>query len=250
VLANVWDVASARLIEDAGAAAVATTSAGVAWSIGVPDGDQLGRHRATEVVIRVVEAVRVPVSADIESGYADTPEGVAQTIRAIVTAGAVGVNLEDGAVGGLYPVETAAQRIAAARTAGVPVFINARTDVYLRAVGAPETRLDQTLERARAYLAAGADGIFVPGVTDPDTVSKLVAGIDAPVNILAGPGAPTIPELAALGVARISVGSKLALRAYGAARQAAEELFGAGTYGGFAGALDYGVVNALVARDR
>jgi 2-methylisocitrate lyase-like PEP mutase family enzyme len=250
VLANAWDVASARLIEDAGAAAVATTSAGVAWSLGAPDGGRLGRDRAAELVARIAAAVRVPVSADVESGYAGTPDGVAQTIRAIVAAGAVGVNLEDDAGGSLYPVEVAAQRVAAARSAGVPVFINARTDVYLRAVGAPGSRLDHTLERARAYLAAGADGIFVPGVTDPDTVSALVAGIDAPVNILTGPGAPTIPELAALGVARISVGSKLALRAYAVARQATEELFGAGTYGGLAGGLDYAAVNALLAGDR
>jgi 2-methylisocitrate lyase-like PEP mutase family enzyme len=250
VLANAWDVASAVLVEQAGAAAVATTSAGVAWSLGAPDGNRLGAERAAELVARIAAAVRVPVSADVESGYADGPDGVARTIRAVVAAGAVGVNLEDGAGGSLYPVEVAAQRVAAARAAGVPVFINARTDVYLRAVGAPDSRLGHVLQRARAYLAAGADGIFVPGVTDPDTVAALVAGIDAPVNILTGPGAPSIPELAALGVARISVGSKLALRAYAAARQAAEELFGTGTYDGLAGGLDYAAVNALLARDR
>jgi len=250
VLANAWDVASARLIEDAGAAAVATTSAGVAWSLGAPDGNRLGRDPAAGLVARIAAAVRVPVSADIENGYADTADGVAQTIRAVVAAGAVGVNLEDDAGGSLYPVEAAAGRVAAARAAGVPVFLNARTDVYLRAVGPPESRLGHTLLRARAYLAAGADGIFVPGVTDPDTVSALVAGIDAPVNVLTGPGAPSIPELAAVGVARISVGSKLVLRAYAAAREAAEELFGAGTYGGLAGGLDYAAVNALLARNR
>jgi 2-methylisocitrate lyase-like PEP mutase family enzyme len=253
ILPNAWDVASARLVEDAGAAAVATTSAGVAWSLGAPDGDRLGRDRAVELVARVAAAVRVPVSADIESGYATEPAGVAETIRQVVAAGAVGVNLEDSRydeAGPLYPVEVAAGRIAAAReAAGVPLFINARTDVYLRSVGEPATRLPAALERAAAYLAAGADGVFVPGVTDPDTVSRLVAGIAGPLNVLAGPGAPTVPELAALGVARISVGHKLAARAYAAARAAAEELLGAGTYGGLSGALDHGRLNELLARE-
>ena len=252
VLANAWDVASARLVEEAGAAAVATTSAGVAWSLGAPDGNRLGADRTAELVARIAAAVRVPVSGDIESGFADEPQGVTQTVARIVAAGAVGINLEDSTHedAPLYPVELAAERVAAARAASDRLFVNARTDVFLNKVGAPQTRLDATLERAAAYLAAGADGIFVPGVTDPDTVAALVAGIDAPVNVLTGPGAPSIAELAAVGVARISVGSKLVLRAYAAARKAAEELFGVGTYGGLAGGLDYAAVNALLARNR
>jgi 2-methylisocitrate lyase-like PEP mutase family enzyme len=255
VLPNAWDVASARLVEDAGAPAVATSSAGVAWSLGAPDGDRLGRDLVLDLIARVAAAVRVPVTADIENGYATEPAGVAETIRGVIAAGAVGVNLEDvtyeAGEPALKPVEAQTERIAAARqaagAAGVPLYLNARTDIYLLGVGEPETRLPATLERAAAYLAAGADGIFVPGTTNPETVSALVKGIDAPVNILAGPGSPSIGELAALGVARVSIGSKLAATAYAAARRAAEELLGGGTYGGLAGALDFGQLNALLA---
>jgi 2-methylisocitrate lyase-like PEP mutase family enzyme len=258
VLPNAWDVASARLVEDAGAAAVATSSAGVAWSLGAPDGDRLDRDRAVDLVARVARAVRVPVTADIENGFAADPAGVAETIRAVVAAGGVGVNLEDVSYGDdgptLNPIPEQVERIRAAREAadatGVPLYLNARTDIYLLGIGAPETRLAASLERAAAYREAGADGIFVPGTTDPDTVAALVKGIAAPLNILAGPGAPTIAELAALGVARVSIGSKLTAAAYGAARRAAEELLGAGTYGGLAGALDYGTLNRLLSGDR
>lgn len=254
VLANAWDVMSARLVEDAGAAAVATSSAGVAWSLGAPDGDRLDRERALDLIARVAAAVRVPVTADIENGYATDPGGVAETIRGVIAAGAVGVNLEDTSYAGggaaLYPAQAQVERIAAAREAadatGVPLYLNARTDIYLLGVGEPESRLPAALERAAAYLAAGADGIFVPGVTAPETVAELVKGISAPLNILAGPGAPSIGELAALGVARVSVGSKLAGAAYAVARRATEELLGGGTYGGLAGALDYGTLNGLL----
>jgi 2-methylisocitrate lyase-like PEP mutase family enzyme len=258
VLPNAWDVASARLVEDAGAAAVATSSAGVAWSLGAPDGDRLDRDRAVDLVARVARAVRVPVTADVENGFAADPAGVAETIRAVIEAGGVGVNLEDVTYGDdgptLNPIQEQVERIRAARqaadTAGVPLYLNARTDIYLLGIGAPETRLPAVLERAAAYREAGADGIFVPGTTDPDTVAALVKGINAPVNILAGPGAPTIGELAALGVARVSIGSKLTAAAYGAARRAAEELLGAGTYGGLGGALDYGTLNRLLSVGR
>jgi 2-methylisocitrate lyase-like PEP mutase family enzyme len=207
--------ATARLADDAGAAAVATTSAGVAWSLGAPDGDHLGRDLAAGLVARIVAAVSVPVTADIEGGYAPDPAGVAETVRAIVDAGASGINIEDAGGAGLRPVDEQADRIAAAReaatTAGIPLFVNARTDTYLRAVGDPATRLAATLDRAAAYLAAGADGIFVPGVADPETVAALAAGIEAPLNIMAGPGSPTVADLAKLGVARVSVGAAIAL---------------------------------------
>ncbi|MGW4423544.1 isocitrate lyase/PEP mutase family protein [Streptosporangium sp. NPDC004631] len=253
VLANAWDVASACLVEEAGARAVATTSAGVAWSLGAPDGDRLDRDRALDLVARVAAAVGVPVTADIESGFADTPEGVAETVRGVLDAGAVGVNIEDARYDGsspLRPVQEQCDRIAAARqaadAAGIPLYINARADVYLCAVGDPAGRLDATLERATAYLAAGASGVFVPGVVDPATVSALTGAIAAPLNILAGPGAPAVAELAGLGVARVSVGSKVVAAAYAAARQATRELLTEGTYTGLAGALDYDELNALL----
>ena len=252
VLPNAWDVASARITAAAGASAVATTSAGVAWSLSVPDGDQLDRTAALEVVARVVAAVDVPVSADIENGFAISPAGVADTIRGVLTAGAVGVNLEDGRYDGLAPLrETADQseRIAAARNAAdqedVPLFINARIDTYLRAVGDTDGRLRDTLERAAAYVAAGASGIFVPGVGDPAVISALVEGIDAPLNILVGPGSPPVAELGALGVARVSAGSSIAAAAYSLGQRAVEELLASGTYTSVEGARSYGELNGL-----
>lgn len=255
VLANAWDVASARIVERAGAAAIATTSAGVAWSLGAPDGDQLARGLALELVARVAGAVSVPVTADIENGYASDAKGVADTVEGVIAAGAVGVNLEDGDPRGEHPLRPAAEhaeRVAAARAAadasGVPLYVNARVDTYLLDVGDPAGRLAETLRRAEAYVEAGADGIFVPGVTDLDTVTALAQSIGKPLNILAGPGAPAIAELARCGVARVSVGGSIARVAYAAAQRAAEELLTSGTYGGLAGGLDYADLNRLLAR--
>jgi 2-methylisocitrate lyase-like PEP mutase family enzyme len=259
VLPNAWDTASARLVEEAGAAAVATTSAGLAWDLGTADGDRLDRDRALGAVARVAAAVRVPVSADIESGYAKDAAGVGDTIRAVLAAGAVGVNIEDalydgeggegddgGVRGPLRPVAEQAERIAAARAAadaaGVPLFINARIDTVLRGAGG----VGETLERAAAFLAAGADGIFVPGAVDPGTVKSLVAGVEGPLNVLVGPGAPPVAELAALGVARISAGSSIAQAAHAVVRRAARELLSAGTYDSLTGGLDYAELNTVL----
>ncbi|MFC4058114.1 isocitrate lyase/phosphoenolpyruvate mutase family protein [Planomonospora corallina] len=255
VLANAWDVASALIVEEAGAEAVATTSAGVAWSLGAPDGDRLDRDRAVDLVARIAAAVRVPVTADIESGFGDTPEEVGETVRRVIEAGAVGVNIEDTVRDGaasLRPVTEQAARLAAARAAadaaGVPLYINARVDVYLRGAGDPEARLAATLERAAAYREAGASGIFVIGATDPDTIAALAKGAGLPLNVFGGPGAPPVGELAALGAARISVGSDLAAAAYALARRAARELYGAGTYTALADGIEFGELNALLAR--
>ncbi|MFE2967842.1 isocitrate lyase/phosphoenolpyruvate mutase family protein [Streptomyces sp. NPDC059340] len=258
VLPNAWNTASARLVEEAGAAAVATTSAGLAWDLGTADGDRLDRDRALGAVARVAAAVRVPVSADIESGYAKDAAGVGDTIRAVLAAGAVGVNIEDALYDGeggegddagrgpLRPVAEQAERIAAARAAadaaGVPLFINARIDTVLRGAGGVE----ETLERAAAFLAAGADGIFVPGAVDPGTVKSLVAGVEGPLNVLVGPGAPPVAELAALGVARISAGSSIAQAAHAVVRRAARELLRAGTYDSLTGGLDYAELNTVL----
>jgi 2-methylisocitrate lyase-like PEP mutase family enzyme len=245
LLANAWDLATARLAEQAGSAAVATTSAGVAWSLGAADGGGLDRDRALDVIARVVNAVTVPVTADIEDGYADDPAGVAQTVRLVVAAGAAGINLEDSDKSGtmpLLPVDEAARLFAAARAAaGDGLFINARIDTFLCG-----GNLADTLTRARAYLQAGADGVFVPGVADPAIIAELVAGIDAPLNILAGPGSPSVAELAALGVARISLGSSVAEAAYAVMRSATEELISHGTYGAPDGGVSYGQLNKLL----
>ncbi|MFG2980487.1 isocitrate lyase/phosphoenolpyruvate mutase family protein [Streptomyces sp. NPDC048258] len=245
-LANAWDVAGARIVEAAGAPAVATTSAGVAWSLGSPDGDALARDRALDLVARVAAAVSVPVTADIESGFGADPAAVAETVAGVLAAGAVGVNIEDGTRAPAEHAERVAAARSAAEAAGAPLYINARVDTYLKGLGDPATRLDETLARAAAYLRAGATGIFVPGVTDPATVAELAKGIDAPLNVLVGPGAPTVAEFGALGVARVSLGSWVAEAAYAVVRRAAEELISGGTYGSLADSLPYGELNGLL----
>ncbi len=238
VLANAWDVASARIIEDAGASAIATTSAGVAWSLGAPDGDVLSGGLAVDLIARITRLAKVPVTADIEGGYASAPEGVTETVAAVVAAGAAGINIEDGP----RAPEDVVPRIAAARAASEDLFVNARIDTFLRGLGG----LPETLERAAAYLAAGADGIFVPGVVDPAVITALVEGIDAPVNVMAHPGTPSVKELAALGVARVSVGSGISQAAYAVARESARELFSTGTYSRLEESVGYGELNDLL----
>ncbi|RVX42581.1 2-methylisocitrate lyase-like PEP mutase family enzyme [Nonomuraea polychroma] len=243
VLPNAWDAASAAVIEAAGARAIATTSAGVSWANGAPDAQGLTRERMVAAVARIVAAVRVPVTADIEGGYGD----VAATVRAVIEAGAVGVNLEDSGGTPLLSPKDQARRIvearAAADAAGVDVFINARTDVYL--VGIPGDQPAEVEERARVYADAGADGLFVPGLLDLDVIARLAGG-PLPLNVMAGPGAPAVAELAAAGVARVSVGSAIAQSAYACAARAAAELLGAGTYDALADGLDYGALNAAL----
>ncbi|MEU7527100.1 isocitrate lyase/phosphoenolpyruvate mutase family protein [Saccharothrix sp. NPDC042600] len=240
VLPNAWDAASARLVEHAGAAAVATTSAGVSWSLGAADGGHLDRAAAVEAVARVVRAVSVPVTADVEDGYGD----LAGTVRAVLAAGVVGVNVEDSAGGRLVDVAEHAARLREVREvaadAGVDLFVNARIDVYFFGDRTVET----VLRRAEAFLAAGADGVFVPGVADPDTIAALAREIDAPLNVMAGPGSPSVAELAALGVARVSVGQGIAEAAYGVALDSARRLLADEAYP--AGAVDYGLMNGLL----
>jgi 2-methylisocitrate lyase-like PEP mutase family enzyme len=236
LLPNAWDVASARIFEEAGFPAIATTSAGVAFALGYPDGELLTREEMLEVVGRIAKAVQVPVTADVEAGYGPNPADVAATMKKVIEVGGVGVNLEDNTGRGnpLYTAAEQAERIRAAREAalqtGVPLVINARIDTYLYQIGAAENRMADTLNRAQAYLAAGASTIFVPGVIDTPTIQQLVKGIAAPLNILAGPGAPSAPELFALGVKRISVGGSIMRATMGLTRAIAEELRDQGTY--------------------
>jgi 2-methylisocitrate lyase-like PEP mutase family enzyme len=254
VLPNAWDGASAVLIEAVGAPAIATTSAAISWAAGERDGEGLDREQMTAAIARVARTVSVPVSADIEGGYGQEPDDVAETVRAIVAAGAVGINLEDSPGGDGRPLHSAAaqaRRIAAARSAaaacGVDVFVNARTDVFLHGVGDPGGRLADVQERARAYADAGADGLFVPGVGELDVIETLAAG-PLPLNVMAGPGAPTVAALARAGVTRVSVGSAIAQSAYGLAARAAQELLESGSYGLLADAVEYGELNRLLAR--
>jgi len=253
LLANAWDVASAVAIVTAGAKAIATTSAGVAWSLGVPDAADLGADRAAAVIGRITAAVAVPVSADIEAGYGRTPAAVAATVTAVVQAGAVGVNLEDRSgqhESPLFEPLEQAERLAAARAAAdrlaIPVWLNARTDVYLAGVGPAEERLASTLERSAAYAAAGANSLFVPGLIDLATIAELATG-PLPVAVMAWAGAPTVSALASAGAVRISLGSAIAQAAYAVAARATTELLANGTYDTSADGIPYDKMNARLA---
>lgn len=246
-LSNAWDVASARIVEAAGAKAIATTSAGVAWSLGSADGSVASRELVIQAVARIVAAVHIPVTADIENGYCEEPADIAETIRGIVQAGAVGINIEDQ---GLEP-GILAEKIRLARqeakTLGVELFINARTDVFLIGKGSETDQVAETIERSALYLAAGADGIFVPGAVSAEAVAGLVQGIAAPVNIMVGPGSLTVEQLTQLGVARVSLGSAVAQASLQVVKRAAEELMSSGSYASTEKALDYGELNSLLA---
>jgi 2-methylisocitrate lyase-like PEP mutase family enzyme len=212
ILVNVWDAISARTVAGApGCRALATASWSIAAAHGVPDGENLTREQMIAAIARIASAVPLPVSADLETGYGAGPASVGETVEAAIAAGAVGCNLEDGSGDGLLrPAGEHAERVAAAREAGeragVPLVINARTDVFLDAVGAPEERVDLALERGRAYAQAGGDCIFVPGASEPDDLRRLAAEMGAPVSVLAVPGLPGPAELQRLGIARLSQG--------------------------------------------
>ena len=239
VFANVWDVASARVFEELGYPALATSSAGVAAVFGYPDGQRIQRQEMADMVRRIAHAVSVPVSADMEAGYGTDEESAAQTVLATIEAGAVGLNIEDGTKDKTNPLidfDLQVRRLKAVRraaeSANVPVVLNARTDAYWMGLGHEGERFTETVRRGNAYLAAGADCIFVPGAQDPVTIEKLCREIAGPVNILGGPGVPAVSELKRLGVTRLSVGSGPARAALAYARKAAEELKSTGTYSG------------------
>jgi 2-methylisocitrate lyase-like PEP mutase family enzyme len=214
VLPNAWDVASARIFEEAGFPAIGTTSAGVAFSLGYTDGQKIPREEMLAAVRRMAEAVEVPVTADVEGGFGNTPEEVADTAREVISAGAVGMNLEDGAEERPdFLVDVSRQNeiiravLAAAARAGVPFVLNARTDIFLYGIGPAETRLERAIDRLNSYHAAGAQSLFAPGVRDPETIAQLALGVAGPLNILATVGTAPVAELQRLGVARVSVGS-------------------------------------------
>jgi 2-methylisocitrate lyase-like PEP mutase family enzyme len=252
LLPNAWDAASARMLESLGFGAVATTSAGVAFLEGYPDGQEIGRNAMLAGVTRVVRSVRVPVTADMEGGYGPTVADAVATALGVISSGAVGLNFEDATDvrGTLLDAERQAERVAAIRKTGddygMPLVINARTDTYLESVGEPGERFAETVRRAALYRAAGADCIFVPGVTDAETIGALVRAIDAPVNVLAAATTPPLAELRRLGVARVSLGSAPYRRALTAFRDIALEARDGGTFVGCEGILSHADVNALM----
>lgn len=253
MLPNAWDVSSARVIEEAGFGAIATTSAGIAFTLGYPDGQRISRNEMLQAVSRIAAALKVPVTADVEAGYGDRPEDAAQTALAVIESGAVGMNLEDASGDANHPLvelplqlEKIAAVQQAARTAGVPIVLNARTDVYLLQVGPVEKRYDQALRRLTAFRDAGADCVFLPGLRDAATIGRMVKDLDFPLNILAGPGSPSIPELQQLGVARVSLGSSPMRATLGLLGRMAEELKTSGTYHSLENAPSHDDVNRMM----
>ncbi|NGY63226.1 isocitrate lyase/phosphoenolpyruvate mutase family protein [Lentzea sp. NEAU-D13] len=247
ILPNAWDAASAALIERAGAKAIATTSAGVAWSLGRRDGHGLSRDEVVQAVGRIAASVEVPVTADVEGGYDD----LAATVGEVIGAGAVGVNIEDAKDDGtLFDITEQADRLRTARAAaveaGLPeLVINARTDVYSLEIGPPEGRLDDVLARAAAYAEAGADCLYVIGLTDLDAIRRISEECRLPLNVLAFPGSPTSAEFEAAGARRLSVGPLVAQAAYAVAQRAAAELLVKGTCTELEGGVGYGTLNSL-----
>ena len=249
ILPNAWDAASAVVSVRAGAKAVATTSAGIAWALGWPDGadgDAAPPQRELlGAVARIVRAAgATPVSADVEGGFADDPVQAAAFVRRAVETGIAGINIEDGA----GSAEVLADKIAAIRAqVGGELFINARCDLWLRGIGPVEGRLEAAARRVALYRAAGADGLFMPGVTEAPTITALVA-MGLPLNLLARPALPDAAGLEALGVRRLSAGSNLAAAAYGTAETLTRGFLADGrSEAQIAAAMDYGLLNGLMA---
>ncbi|MBV8491633.1 MAG: isocitrate lyase/phosphoenolpyruvate mutase family protein [Candidatus Eremiobacteraeota bacterium] len=250
VFVNVWDAASARIVESLGFEAIATTSAGVAFSEGYPDGERIGMVNMLAAISRVCRAVDVPVSADLEGGYGETVDEAIGCAKGAIAAGAAGLNFEDGKdESRLLDARVQAGRIAAMRRVcddyGVPLVINARTDVFLAEIGPAEGRMREAIARGRLYREAGADCIFVPAVTQPELVAELVRELDAPLNVLAGATAPPVAELARLGVSRISYGSNAYLQALTAFRDLAKQIRERGTLDARPASIGWSEANAL-----
>ena len=250
LLPNAWDVASARVFEEAGFGAIATTSAGIAFTLGYPDGQRISRQEMLAVVRRIAGAVKVPVTADVEAGYGERAEDAVQTARDVAGAGAVGMNLEDATGDSQRPLldlTLQVERVKAVReTFGELMVLNARTDVYLLQLEVPEKRYDAALRRLAAYRDAGADCVFVPGLQDAKTIGRLVNDLQCPINILVGAGSLPVPELERIGVARVSVGSGAMRATLGLVRRMAEALKRSGTYETLAGAISYADVNRMM----
>ncbi len=253
ILVNAWDAATARIFEKAGSAAIATTSAGIAFSCGYPDGERIPLDRMLEVVGRISRAVSVPVTADMEAGYGASPEELHRAVSGVLEAGAVGLNLEDGSEapgGALADLPLQLEKIRAVKEAagrhGVPIVLNARTDVYLDRIGPEGGWFEETIRRGEAYRDAGADCVFIPGVTDPAVIGALARRLACPINVLAVAGSPSIGELASLGVARVSLGSGPVRAALSLMQHLAHEVLTDGTYSALEGIVSHASMNELM----
>ena len=251
VLANIWDVGGAKLAQSLGARAIATTSAGVAWSLGYGDGNKLPLDELEQVVRRIVRAVRVPVTIDVESGYSDDAAAVPERLQPIFETGVAGINIEDGAdaPNGLARKIEALKRSMSSR--GLDVFVNVRTDVYLRNLSPDEDKVGETLRRANMYRSAGADGLFVPGIVDAAQIREVAAGTALPLNVMSVPGLPRLQELAQLNVRRLSAGSAIAQALWKRFEQLSQQFLSEGDSALLANdSMGYGQLQALFAETR
>lgn len=252
VLPNAWDVPSARVFEDEGFAAVATSSAGLLVSLGYPDGEGIPHGEFVSAVERIARVLSIPLSVDVVGGFGDGPEGVARSVKAVVKAGAVGINIEDfvHVTKKLIPVREQVARLKALtklRDAGRARFvINARTDALRFFAGDDGERLDEAIRRAEAYRDVGVDCVYPMGLTDAASISKFVKALDFPTNVMIRKGLPTVPELKKLGVARVSFGPSASYAAMGLLKRASREVMGRGTYGSLLDeAITFDELNAL-----
>jgi len=253
LLPNAWDALSAKVIEDAGFRAIATTSAGVSWSLGYADGERVPWHELLVAIERIVDAVRVPVSADIEGGFSETSADLVHRTEELISVGVCGLNIEDGRGHGapLRTADDAAERITAVRRtalkAGVPLVINARTDVYLRAGNNDPAVFPEMLSRCRAYIAAGADCVYPIGLSDLTLISRLVAELGRPVNVMGRRGMPNLADLKAAGVARVSTATTAVMHAMGALAEGLATLRVTGSFDHFGTPFDYAHLQKLFA---
>jgi 2-methylisocitrate lyase-like PEP mutase family enzyme len=250
LLPNAWDAGSARMIESLGAPAIATTSAGVAWSRGYPDGEALPSEPLLATVREIARIIRVPLSIDIEGGYSNDPAAVAKLVAGILDAGAVGINIEDG-IGSpellCAKIESAKQ---VASRAGVDLFINARTDVYLRSFSSGNAAVEEVVRRAERYRAAGCDCLFVPALVDGREIETVAAAIDPmPLNIMLMPGLPSVAVLRKQGVRRLSAGSAIAQVALAFTGRLAADFLAGSSDEMFVAAADYSTTNRLFSSD-
>ncbi len=252
ILPNAWDVPSARVFEDEGFPAVATSSAGMLVSLGYPDGEAIPEKEFVSAVGRIARALSIPLSADLIGGFGGTPEGVARSVKAAVRAGAVGINIEDFVheEKKLLPVEKQVAKLRALlrvqKDVNVPFVINARTDALRFFQGDDAAKLKEAIRRASAYRDVGADCVYPMGLTDRESIEKFVKALDFPTNVMVRKGLPPVPELKRLGVARVSFGPSASYAATGLLKRASREVRGKGTYDTLLeGAITFDELNAL-----
>jgi len=252
VLPNAWDVPSARVFEDAGFPAVATSSAGMLVSLGYPDGESIPHGEFVAAVGRIARVLGIPLSADVVGGFGDSPEGVAKSVRTVIEAGAVGINIEDFGHGTkkLLPLGRQLERLRALvrlrRSLGVPFVINARTDALRFSPGDEDAKMEEAIKRAEAFRDVGSDCVYPMGLTDSASISRFVKALNFPINVMVRRGLPPVGELQRLGVARVSFGPSASYAAMGLLRRASKEVLERGTYSSLVeGAISFDELNAL-----